>query len=52
MKKIFSKEEVIDIIENLLQMPDILTDAIQNEYTDYDAETLLTLASNKATLTS
>ena len=41
MKQNFSREEVIKIITELLERPDILMDAVQNGYTDYDAQTLL-----------
>jgi len=46
-KNSFSKEEVIHIINELLQRPDIIIDACSNEYTDYDAEELLDIALNK-----
>jgi len=38
-----SKAEVLQIIENLLQMPDVLIDAVQNGNTDYDTEALYKL---------
>lgn len=37
----FTREEVIKIIDELLQRPDILIDAVENELTDHDAEGLL-----------
>lgn len=40
-KQDFTREEVIKLIDDLLQNPDTLMDAIQNELTDWDAETLL-----------
>lgn len=38
---LFTREDVVEIIDQLLQRPDVLMDAIQNEHTDNDAETLL-----------
>ena len=40
-QKTFTREEVIKIIDELLQRPDILIDAVENELTDHDAESLL-----------
>jgi hypothetical protein len=40
-KQEFTREEVINLIEKLLQDPDVLMDAVQNENTDWDAEKLL-----------
>jgi len=37
----FTRQEVIKIIDELLQRPDILIDAVENEMTDHDAESLL-----------
>lgn len=37
----FTRQEVIKIIDELLQRPDILIDAVENEMTDQDAESLL-----------
>ena len=45
-KQNYTREEVIAIIHNLLQMPDTLEDALYNEETIYDAAELLTLAEN------
>lgn len=47
MKDQFTKEEVIKMIKELIERPDILMDAIQNEYTDWDAEELFELAVSK-----
>lgn len=43
-KQEFTREEVIKLIDNLLQDPDVLLDAVQNENTDWDAESLLVKA--------
>ncbi len=40
-KENFTRKEVIQIINELLERPDMLIDAISNEYTDHDATTLL-----------
>jgi hypothetical protein len=40
-KQNFTREEVVQVIEELRQMPDILIDSVQNENTDYDSENLL-----------
>lgn len=42
----YTKEQVIQIIDALLQYPDHLRDAIENEYTDWTAEELFDLALN------
>lgn len=42
-KETFTREEVIQIIHNILQNPDEVLDAVQNEHTDWDAEELLLL---------
>jgi hypothetical protein len=39
----FTRKEVVKIIDELLQRPDILLDAVGNENTDYCAESLLEL---------
>lgn len=39
----YSRTDVVKIIDELLQRPDFLLDAVQNETTNYDAETLLSL---------
>lgn len=41
MKNQFTRKEVLTILNELLERPDILLDAVQNEYTDNDAESLL-----------
>lgn len=43
-KQNFTREEVINIINELLERPDILIDAVSNEDTDYNAEDLLIIA--------
>lgn len=40
MNKLFTREEVIAMIDSMLQSPDVLLDAVQNENTDYDGEAL------------
>lgn len=50
MRNEFSREEVINIIEDVLQRPDDVFDAIQNENTDLDAEDFLKMA--EASLTA
>mgnify|MGYP001555391468 CR=1 FL=1 len=40
----FTREEVIKIIDDLLQRPDLLMDAMTNEQTDYDAGDLFDMA--------
>ena len=42
--KTFTKEEVISLLDDLLQCPDILMDAVQNENTNYDAEELFNIS--------
>ena len=44
MKQNFTRQEVINVLDELLQRPDILIDAVSNENTDYDAESLLEIA--------
>lgn len=46
-RETFTRESVLKIIECLLQMPDVLIDAVQNEETNSNAETLLTIAENE-----
>lgn len=41
---IYSERDVVRIIDTLLQMPDQLTDAINNDNSDYTAEALFGLA--------
>jgi len=43
-KNIFTREEVIKIIDDLLQRPDLLINAVTNEDTDIDAEYCLEIA--------
>lgn len=43
-KGIFSRKQVIDIIDMLLRCPTALTDAVDNINTTWDAESLLKLA--------
>lgn len=46
-EKYFGRTKVLNIIEELLERPDVLMDAIQNENTDYSAEDLLEIALGK-----
>lgn len=39
--KTFERSRVIFLLEELLQYPDMLIDAVTNEYTNWDAESLL-----------
>lgn len=43
-QQIFTREEVVFLINELLEMPDTLIDAVSNEDTDNNAEDLLVLA--------
>jgi len=43
-KQTFTREEVILIINDLLERPDLLIDAVTNENTDVDAERCLEVA--------
>lgn len=40
-KKMYSRDQVVQIINDLLERPDILSDAIENENTDHTADSLL-----------
>ncbi len=42
-QQVFTRKHVIDLIDNLLQYPDQLKDAVSNEHTDWDASNLLEL---------
>ena len=43
-KPIFTRQEVLDVLNDILQRPDALIDAISNENTDIGAEELLETA--------
>jgi hypothetical protein len=43
MKETFTREEVIKLVDEILQYPDQLIDAVSNENTDWDAESLIEL---------
>lgn len=43
-KQNFTRQEVIELIDEILSYPDQLTDAITNEYTNYGGRELLELA--------
>ena len=45
--KLFTREQVVKIIDEILLNADCLMDAITNEYTDYDGEELLSMVENK-----
>ena len=49
IKITYAKDDVIKIIDELLLMPDILIDAVQNENTNYNGESLLRIVEQKAT---
>jgi hypothetical protein len=49
-KTMFTKDEVVLILNELLERPQLLIDAVNNEMTDYDAETLLDIACESAGL--
>lgn len=44
--KSYTREEVIKLVDEILQYPDQVIDAINNENTDYDAEKLIEIAEN------
>lgn len=46
-KLLYSKSEVIDLIDNILEHADNVLDAINNENTDWHGETLLELVESK-----
>ncbi len=43
----FSRQQVIDVIDDLLQRPDLLLDAISNEHTNNGAEELLSISEDE-----
>ena len=43
-QQIFTREEVVFLINELLEMPDTIIDAVSNENTDNNAEDLLIIA--------
>ena len=43
-KQAFTREEVVTLLDDLLQRPDLLIDAVTNENTNYGAEELLEIA--------
>jgi len=45
--KIFTREQVVKIIDEILLNADCVMDAITNEHTDYDGEELLSMVENK-----
>lgn len=45
--ELFNKESIINAFDNLLEMPDILIDAVQNENTDIDADRLFQISGIK-----
>ena len=49
MKQVYTREEVIKIIDELLQYPDALVDAVTSEDPDMDAEDLLNMAEDGIT---
>jgi hypothetical protein len=47
--KLFTREQVVKIIDEILLNADCVMDAITSEYTDYDGEELLSMVENKQT---
>lgn len=45
--KKYTREEVINIIDELLQRPDLIIDATNNEHTEWNAESLLYMAESE-----
>jgi hypothetical protein len=45
--KLFTREQVVKIIDVILTNADCVMDAITNECTDYDGEELLSMVENK-----
>lgn len=43
-KKTYTREEVIKLVDEILQYPDQLIDAVSNENTDWGAEELIEMA--------
>lgn len=43
MNKQYTREDIINVIDFLIQRPDLMWDAMNNEHTDYDAEAILTI---------
>jgi len=46
MKQTFTREEVIRLLDEILTYGNVLMDAITNEHTDIDGETLLEIVEN------
>lgn len=45
--KMYSEQEVINLVDNILQHADKVIDAITNENTDWDAESLVEICKKK-----
>jgi len=41
MKQNYTREEVIELVDLILEMGDVLIDAVTNENTDWDGESVL-----------
>jgi hypothetical protein len=46
IQKIFTKDEVVFLLKEILESPDLVTDLIDNENSDYSAEDLLRTSIN------
>lgn len=47
-KQTFTRDEVVELINTILEHADCVMDAITNEYTDWDGQSLLQLAEEKS----
>lgn len=52
VQQTFTRQEVVDLIETILQNPDTVIDAVTNENTNYGAEELLEMAEKAQLLTT
>lgn len=46
-EQMYSKKEVVNVVDNILQHADKVIDAITNENTDWDAESLVEICKKK-----
>jgi|GEM_PF-2896781 len=47
VKETYTREEVIKLVDEILQYPDQVIDALSNENTDWGAEELIEMAENQ-----
>jgi hypothetical protein len=47
VSEVYTHEQIVAILDNILQHPDKVMDAINNEHTDWDAENLIKLVLNE-----